>query len=68
MTSLRAKNREIEEALLRGQTLERKRMAADLHDSLGGLLAAIKTSLSALNPAHMADREQQIYHNLLTMT
>ncbi|AUD05201.1 tetratricopeptide repeat-containing sensor histidine kinase [Spirosoma pollinicola] len=65
---LRAKNREIEEALLRGQTLERKRMAADLHDSLGGLLAAIKTSMSALNPAHMAEREQQIYNNLLTMT
>ncbi len=65
---LRAKNREIEEALLRGQTLERKRMAADLHDSLGGLLAAIKTSMSALNPAHMADREQQIYYNLLNMT
>ena len=65
---LRAKNREIEEALLRGQTLERKRMAADLHDNLGGLLAAIKTSLSALNPAKMADREQQIYHNLLTMS
>ncbi len=65
---LRAKNKEIEDALLRGQTLERKRMAADLHDSLGGLLAAIKTSMSALNPAHMAEREQQIYHNLLNMT
>lgn len=65
---LRAKNREIEEALLRGQTLERKRMAADLHDSLGGLLAAIKTSLSALNPAQLSEREQQIYRNLLNMT
>lgn len=65
---LRAKNRDIEDALLKGQTLERKRMAADLHDSLGGLLAAIKMSLSALNPTHMADREQQIYHNLLNMT
>ena len=65
---LRAKNREIEEALLRGQTLERKRMAADLHDSLGGLLAAIKMSLSALNPAKMPEHEQQIYRNLLGMT
>lgn len=65
---LRAKNREIEEALLRGQTLERKRMAADLHDSLGGLLAAIKVSLSALNPTQMPEREQQIYRNLLGMT
>gem|GEM_PF-3444011 len=65
---LRAKNREIEEALLRGQTLERKRMAADLHDSLGGLLAAIKVSLSALNPTQMPEQEQQIYRNLLGMT
>lgn len=65
---LRAKNREIEEALLRGQTLERKRMAADLHDSLGGLLAAIKVSLSALNPTQLPEREQQIYRNLLGMT
>lgn len=65
---LRAKNREIEEALLRGQTLERKRMAADLHDSLGGLLAAIKTSLSALNPARLSEHEQLIYQNLLGMT
>ena len=65
---LRAKNREIEEALLRGQTLERKRMAADLHDNLGGLLAAIRTSLSALNPDRMADGDQKIYRNLLTMS
>ncbi|GAB3891508.1 hypothetical protein GCM10028825_29910 [Spirosoma agri] len=65
---LRAKNREIEDALLRGQTLERKRMAADLHDSLGGLLAAIKVSLSALNPTQLPEREQQIYRNLLGMT
>ena len=43
-------------------------MAADLHDNLGGLLAAIRTSLSALNPAKMADGEQKIYHNLLTMS
>lgn len=65
---LRAKNKEIEDALLRGQTLERKRMAADLHDSLGGLLAAIKTSLSALNPARLSQREQLVYQNLLNMT
>lgn len=65
---LRAKNREIEEALLRGQTIERKRMAADLHDSLGGLLAAIRTSLSALKPTRLSEREQMIYQNLVNMT
>lgn len=65
---LRAKNREIEEALLRGQTQERKRMAADLHDNLGGLISAIKMSLTALNPSRLTEREQQIYDSLLNMT
>lgn len=65
---LRAKNREIEDALLRGQTQERKRVAADLHDNLGGLISAIKLSLTALNPSRLTDREQQIYDNLLNMT
>ncbi len=65
---LRAKNREIEEALLRGQTLERKRVAADLHDNLGGLLSAIRMSLSALKPDNLNKREQQVYKNLLNMT
>jgi signal transduction histidine kinase len=67
-TQLRAKNRDIEDALLRGQTQERKRVAADLHDNLGGLISAIKMSLTALNPSHLSDREQQVYDNLLNMT
>ena len=65
---LRAKNREIEDALLTGQTQERKRVAADLHDNLGGLISAIRMSLSALNPGHLNEREQQVYQNLLHMT
>lgn len=65
---LRAKNREIEDALLRGQTLERKRVAADLHDNLGGTLSAIKLSLSALNPGKLSEREQLVYQNLVMMT
>lgn len=65
---LRDKNREIEEALLKGQTQERKRVAADLHDNLGGLISAIRMSLSALNPAHLNEQEQQVYRNLLHMT
>ncbi|GAA4402532.1 hypothetical protein GCM10023187_17710 [Nibrella viscosa] len=65
---LLTKNREIEEALLRGQTAERRRVAADLHDNLGGILSAIKMSLSALNPGRLTDREQHIYENLMHMT
>ncbi len=32
---LKSKNEEIEKALIKGQSIERKRVAADLHDSLG---------------------------------
>lgn len=35
-------------AMLEGQEIERNRVARDLHDGLGGLLAAIKLRLSAL--------------------
>ncbi len=65
---LRVRNRDIADTLLRGQTQERKRVAADLHDNLGGLLAAIKLSLVSLDPERMPEREQQVYRNLLTMT
>lgn len=59
---------EIKEAMQKGQTLERKRMAADLHDNLGSLLAAINVSLDNISPEHLTEREQKIYSNILSMT
>lgn len=59
---------EIKEAMQRGQTIERKRMAADLHDNLGSLLTAINVSLDNISPEHLSEREQQIYANILSMT
>ncbi|RYU94466.1 tetratricopeptide repeat-containing sensor histidine kinase [Emticicia agri] len=59
---------EIKEAMQRGQTIERKRMAADLHDNLGSLLTAINISLDNISPEHLSEREQQIYANILSMT
>ncbi len=35
-------------ALLKGQELERSRMAKDLHDGLGGMLSGVKLSLGAM--------------------
>ena len=35
-------------ATLEGQEVERKRLAQDLHDGLGGMLAGVKTSLSSI--------------------
>ena len=64
---LRQKNRAIEDALLRGQTQERRRVASELHDTLGGTLATVKLMLTHLDHADMAPHERQVYHQLVEM-
>lgn len=59
---------EIKEAMQKGQTLERKRMAADLHDNLGSLLTAINISLDNINPENLSAHEKKIYASILDMT
>lgn len=61
------KNQEVEEALFKGQTLERKRVASELHDNLGGLLAAAQMSIKVLNPIHLSPRDRQVYENALQL-
>lgn len=58
---------EIKEAMQRGQTLERKRMAADLHDNLGSLLSAVSISMEAINPTHLSENEKKVYENVSEM-
>lgn len=67
--ALLRKNREIEEALLKGQRLERKRVASELHDNLGGTLAAIKWKVESvlLNEANLDSRERKIYEDVYRM-
>lgn len=64
---LATKNQEISEALLRGQTTERKRVAAELHDNLGGLLGALKMTTNALDTSTLHPHEQSIYRQIITM-
>jgi two-component system, NarL family, sensor kinase len=56
------------EALLQGEERERKRLAGDLHDGLGGMLAGVKMNLSRLTPAnseaHFANDLPAIIHQL----
>lgn len=66
-TELLRKNEEVEEALVKGQTQERQRVASELHDNLGGLLAAARMSIKVLNPSQLTPREQQIYQNALEL-
>jgi signal transduction histidine kinase len=60
---LKAKNREIEEALLKGQTLERKRVAQELHDNLSAKISGIRWRLESIEPDFKVEKQRQIYES-----
>lgn len=62
--SLLDHNKEISDALLKGQTIERQRVAADLHDNLGSTLSALWLSLDTINQTNMNYEERAIHQNL----
>ena len=64
---LRQKNDQIGQALAQGQTQERKRVAAELHDNLGGLLSALKLNMETINTNQFSEAEKQVYGNVLAM-
>lgn len=61
------KNFEISEALFKGQTIERKRVAAELHDNLGSTLSALKWRLGALDSDNLNKKERVIYESIKSM-
>lgn len=64
---LLAKNQEIQEALLKGQTIERKRVASELHDNVGSLLSAVRVSLLTLNSGKLPSHDQKVYLQIQEM-
>lgn len=64
---LRTKNREIEMALLKGQTLERKRVAVELHDRVSSLLGATKMTFQTIDADRLPPREQKLYQSSLAL-
>ncbi|MBB5282785.1 signal transduction histidine kinase [Rhabdobacter roseus] len=64
---LRQKNADISKALVDGQTLERKRVAAELHDNLGGTLGTIMWYLRGLDKKALSTEEQEIYEDVQSM-
>ncbi len=61
------KNEEIIQALHKGQTIERKRVAIELHDNLSSLLSALNMSLQAINPQSLNTGEQAVYSSIKDM-
>lgn len=71
--SLRKKNKELEKknqeillAQLKGQNLERKRMAVELHDNLNTKIAAIRWQLEAVSPT-VDEKSQKILDKTLEL-
>lgn len=64
---LRRKNAEIREAMARGQAIERKRVAAELHDNLGGTLASLNWYLFGIDKKVLSPEEQKIYESVHQM-
>lgn len=63
----KALEKEAAEALLLGQTQERRRVAAELHDTLGGTLAAIRLMMNSLSANELSTAEQITYQQLVDM-
>lgn len=61
------KTEEILLALVEGQTIERKRVASELHDNLGATISAIKWRLEAINSASLNAKEQKVYESTVEM-
>ncbi len=55
---------EVETALTKGQTIERKRIAADIHDHLGGILSSASIGMELIDQKGLSDREKQILNNI----
>lgn len=59
------KNREIQEAFYNGQSLERKRVASELHDNIGSTLSGLKWQLEALDGDNFNLQERRVYESVL---
>ena len=65
--ALQKQNAELQAALLQGQTIERKRVAADLHDSLGSTMSSLIYTVNAIDTNKLDEQEKNVYRHLKQM-
>ncbi len=59
------KNQEIEQALYQGQTMERKRMASELHDNIANKILAVKMRVELFDDAKLNQKGRKNYEDTL---
>jgi signal transduction histidine kinase len=62
---LKKKTVQIQEALLQGQTTERKRMASELHDNISNKILGVKMRVEMLENEHFTEKEKTNYEATL---
>ena len=55
----------VTKAILDGEERERERVAKDLHDGLGGMLAGVKINLSTWSSNHLEENQYESFHKIL---
>jgi signal transduction histidine kinase len=61
------KNEEIKTALFTGQSIERKRVASELHDNVSSLLSAVNMTMQAISGKTLSETDQKVYQNVREM-
>ncbi len=62
------KNKEIEEALYKGQTIERKRVASELHDNLNTKVTALRWNMEAMDKTAMNLHNTKIFDRIFDLS
>lgn len=62
---LKKKNEEIQKALLQGQTMERKRMASELHDNISNKILGVKMRVELLENEHFTEKDRLNYNTTI---
>ncbi len=65
--TLTRKNHEIQEALFRGQSIERERVASELHNNLGSLLSGVKWRLESVELDNFSPAERTQYQSVVSL-